>query len=444
MIAWRNWVWAGTVLVLASGAQAQPYSLVETPKVDDCLRYRIDMKLTGEIRVTKDDRQVPLTLTATASHEFPERVLQVNGGLPQKTARLYETAKATIAVNGDRSERGLRPDRCLMVAQSVKDQLLVYCPAGALTRDELDVTEHLDTLSLTGLLPGKTVSVGETWKVPNAVVQALCGFEGMTNQDLTAKLEEVKNNVARFSVNGTTTGIYLGALGKLTINATCRFDLTKHRLTQVEWQQKDERDQGPASPASTVQSTATLTRSVLDEQPKSLDDVALVAVPDDKEPPLQVTQLYCRDGKDRFHLLYGREWHINSRTDEHLVMRLMDRGDWVAQVTVTPWAKAEPGKHMTGEQFQEAMAETPGWESEQVLQVGEVPLDGDRWCYRISALGQLEDQKVMQNFYLVASPQGEQVVLLFTMKQSTADKLGTRDLSLVGSLDFPSNAKKGE
>src|SRR6185295_9199869 len=115
---------------------------------------------------TKDDRQVPLPLTASASHEFPERILQVNAGLPQKAARLYETAKAKISVNGDGSERGLRPDRSLMVAQAIKDQILVYCPAGALTRDELDVTEHLDTLSLTGLLPDKAVAVGDTWKVP--------------------------------------------------------------------------------------------------------------------------------------------------------------------------------------------------------------------------------------------------------------------------------------
>jgi len=129
------------------------------------------------------------------------------------------------------------------------------------------------------------------------------------------------------------------------------------------------------------------------------------------------------------------------QTDEHLVLRLMDRGDFVAQATVTAWAKTDPGKHMSGEDFQEEIANTPGWDADQVLQVGELPLEKGNWGYRISALGQLDGMKVMQNFYLVAGLQGEQMVLSFTMKQSMVDKLGTRDLSLVSGLEFPSSSK---
>src|SRR5215467_3315633 len=79
-------------------------------------------------------------------------------------------------------------------------------------------------------------------------------------------------------------------------------------------------------------------------------------------------------------------WQMQGLTGDHLILRLIDRGDWVAQVAITPWTKAQPGEHLTPEAFQEAMAATPGWEPEQILQASEVPLDGGRWCYRISAL----------------------------------------------------------
>jgi hypothetical protein len=118
----------------------------------------------------------------------------------------------------------------------------------------------------------------------------------------------------------------------------------------------------------------------------------------------------------------------------------MERGDFVAQVTVTPWTKAAPGKHLSAEEFKEAMAETPGWEPEEEMQAGEVPLQ-DCWCYRLAVSGKLDGLKVTQNFYLVANPQGEQIVLMFTMKPTDVQKLGTRDLSLVGSLVFPNAAK---
>ena len=87
------------------------------------------------------------------------------------------------------------------------------------------------------------------------------------------------------------------------------------------------------------------------------------------------------------------------------------------------------------------MAKVPGWEPADVLQVGEVPADGGRWIYRISALGQLDGVKVMQNFYLVAGSGGEQVVLAFTMSQAQAEKLAARDLSMAGSIDFPKSQK---
>jgi hypothetical protein len=83
------------------------------------------------------------------------------------------------------------------------------------------------------------------------------------------------------------------------------------------------------------------------------------------------------------------------------------------------------------------MAQTPGWDMDKELQVGEVPAEGGRWVYRISALGQLDGSNVMQNFYLIAGPNGDQVVVVFTMTPKQAERLGSRDLSLAGSIDFP-------
>jgi hypothetical protein len=164
-------------------------------------------------------------------------------------------------------------------------------------------------------------------------------------------------------------------------------------------------------------------------------------VPDGFEPPLPLTQLEHRDAKAGYTMSYGRDWQIVSQTEEHLVMRLVERGDFVAQATITPWTSADKGKHLSPDEFREAMSETPGWDVEQELQAGEVPADGGRWIYRISALGQLDGNKVLQNFYLVAGPGGEQIVVAFTLTPKQADRLGTRDLSLAVSIDFGGSRK---
>jgi hypothetical protein len=438
MAAWRSLGTIVVALTVGRAAWAQTYTLSETAQTGDCFRIHIDMTLAGEMRVTKEGQPLSLKLEATATHEFPERFLQVaSDGMPEKVARVYEKAKAVITVNKEPSDRSLRAERRLFVAQRNKDRPMVYSPTGPLTREELELTsEHFDTLALPGLLPGRGVAVGETWKVPNAVAQALCSFEGLVEQDLICKLEEVKDQTARVSITGTATGIDLGALAKLIIDASYDYDLKSKRLTKLSWKQKDERDQGPASPATSAQTTIILTRTRI-EQPAVLSDVALVSVPDGSELPMHLTHLEYHDAKTRFEMLYGRDWQTVSQTDEHVVMRLMDRGDFVAQVTLTPWTPAEKGKHLSAEEFRQAMADTPGWEVEDELQAGEVPAEGGKWIYRISTLGELDDTKVMQNFYLVAGPEGQQIVLAFTMPPKQADRLGTRDLSIAASIDFP-------
>ena len=107
----------------------------------------------------KETSSVPSSRSA-AGLTYTERILAGGSGpVVDKTARLYEIAKAMIKVGEDRSERSLRAERRLFVAQKYKDQALVYSPLGPLTREEADLTsQHFDTLSLAGLLPGKTVA----------------------------------------------------------------------------------------------------------------------------------------------------------------------------------------------------------------------------------------------------------------------------------------------
>src|SRR5207249_12166761 len=101
---------------------------------------------------------------------------------------------------------------------------------GPFTREEVEtVGEHFDTLALAGLLPGKAVAVGDTWKVGNPVAQALCLFEGLVENDLTGKLAEAKGGEAVVAVTGTARGIELGAQVKVTVTAAARFDLTQKR-----------------------------------------------------------------------------------------------------------------------------------------------------------------------------------------------------------------------
>src|SRR5207247_1587507 len=90
------------------------------------------------------------------------------------------------------------------------------------------------------------------------------------------------------------------------------------------------------------------------EDVPELGDYPLVKV--EPMPPPSLTKLVYADPQGRYQLVYERDWHIVGRSEQQLVLRLMDRGDFVAQLTITPWKKAAPGKHIGEEEFKEAMA----------------------------------------------------------------------------------------
>jgi hypothetical protein len=425
----------GAGLPVAAGG-AEKYTLKENIAIGDQWRVDLAMRLAGHLQFKNGERTITLELSAAAQHQFPERVLQVRAdGLPTQVARFYEQAKADITAQGVKSTRTLRPELRFQVAQRLKDETITYSPAGPLTREELELTgEHLDVLMLNGLLPTDSVALGETWKVPIPVGQALVGLDGVTSQDLRCKLDSVQGDEAKVSVTGSVNGISRGAEVKATIEGSYVFDLKTQRLTSLQWKQKEQRNQGPVSPITKSETTVTVRRT-FGAQAETLANSVVADVP--AEPDASHLLLTFRDVKTRGELLLDRSWHVVSQTDHQTVLRLLERGELVAQLNVIPWAKAKPGEHVSVAELRKHIEESPGFKVDQVLQASEVPDDEKRWIYRVSVVGQSDGIQVLQNYYAVAGPQGDQLILLFTTDVAQADRLGAHDLATVGTVQFP-------
>jgi hypothetical protein len=285
-------------------------------------------------------------------------------------------------------------------------------------------------------LPGKAVNVGDTWTISPAAAQAACQFDGLVKHELTGKLTAAADGKATFTIEGTAEGIELGAPVKLTIAATGAFDLTAKRVVALSWKQKDDREQGPVAPASQVDVTVTLKRVPLTEAPKELADSALATVPRADVPPA-MTLLRHTDPKGNYSLVYARDWHITGQTDQHLILRLLDKGEFVAQATVALWKKVDAGKHTPAEEFKKAVTATPGWTATRVLEDAEATTPDGRWLYRLVAEGKAEELAVVQGFHLLAGPQGDQVAITLAMKPEQVKAVGTRDRELVQAVHFP-------
>ena len=207
-------------------------------------------------------------------------------------------------------------------------------------------------------------------------------------------------------------------------------------MVELKWAQHDEREAGPATPASVVDAEILVTRRKID-RPMSLDDGTLAAIPMGFTPPASLLLLEYKDPQKRYELLHERGWSQVTRTQNHLVLRLMEKGDFLAQATITQWSMAGKGRHQSAGEFQAAIRKIPGWEQGEVLSSAELPSGDRRWIYRHAVSGKLEGVEVLQTFYLIAGPEGDQVVVAVTCTPKVANRLAGRDQVLISSLDFP-------
>jgi hypothetical protein len=428
------------VLALAGSVRAQAVDLTEGPLADGYFHVEISLKLSGKNRFQRDGKTIEQPVSAQAKHQYDEKVLQAVDGVVTKTVRDYKVAQAELKFGDTASRRSFRPGHELLVIQRVGDQHVAFSPKGNLTREEVDLTEHFNTLALTGLLAGKQVKVGDSWTISPSVAQALCSLEGLVGHDVTCKLEEVKGDVAHVKVTGTVDGIDLGAKVKILILGVYQFDLKEKRLTALTWKQTDDREPGPVSPALAADAEITLTRSAI-EQPTKLNPGFLNGfLGEGKEPPPELTQVAYQDTGKVFEAKHGRDW-IMTAQGEHTVWRLMNRGDLIAQASVTLWRKFPPGKPATFQEFSGVVSEeSPVWK--QPKRIGNdgqnlVDVPNGNKCYRYCAEGKLSGLDVVQYFYLLISPRGDHLFVTCTMDPKQVENLSSRDVNFVRGISFP-------
>jgi hypothetical protein len=294
-------------------------------------------------------------------------------------------------------------------------------------------------MTIAGLLPDKTIEVGKTWSVPNAAVLALCELDGVTEQNLEGKLESLKDNLALVKIAGKANGINLGAQVEMDITARLEFDTKLQRIVSLEWKEADKRQQGPITPALLADVTIKLTRTPI-EEPEQLNNIALVKVPSTATPPSELTNIHFQDAKKRFEMKHARDWHVVSPEDSpQLVMRNIERGDFIGQVTFTSWKKTDPKNVMSLDKFAEDMAKMPGWTEDKEIsreKLKDTP-KGQHTVYRVAASGELDGVRTVQYYFLIVSPQGEQLVATFSIVPQQVPRLASRDIELIREIAFP-------
>lgn len=438
---------------------AETVGLREAVAAGDSARVQIELKAEGLFQPGLPPDQIqegtklpkPLKLDVKTRLIFAERIIEVEPGpageakpkpvrgRAKRSVRLV--GQAASAINGEvrRSSAVLRPEVSLLVAEwNPADRhagVVVASPGGPLLRSELELVQGAaDSLTMADLLPAEPVAVGSKWKPGEAAARSLSGYDVITANTLEAVLESADADSARIKINGKVEGSVLGGTGTITCEGGLTFNRRAGWVERLELNRSESRRPGPVEAGLEVKSTLTLTRNGMTTPPELSDDA--IGDLDTKMVPERLTlRLASPDGKAA--LYHDRSWHITWDDPRVVVLKRLEGGKVEAQCNLTVGPNAGKGKHQDPAQFRDDVRRALGKRFVDFLGMGEV--DGDpagNYRYRVGVQGREGDVGILWFYYLIAGPEGDQLLATFTVTQEQAKTFREQDLSIIGSLQW--------
>jgi hypothetical protein len=275
--------------------------------------------------------------------------------------------------------------------------------------------------------------------VDDAAARGLSGYDALAAHALEATLETLDEASAKVQLKGEVRGAVLGGEGVVSCDGWFTFDRKAGRVDRLALNRNEARKPGPVEEGLDIKSSLTVERRAAAADP-ALSDDALARVPLEPDPRSELLLFQAPDGK--CSLRHDRDWHIYWDDSRQTVLKRLDRGEVVAQCNLSVGPDAGKGRHQDLAQFRDDVRRALGRRLVQVLGAGEV--DGDPaggFRYKVGVQGREGGLDVLWYYFLVASPEGDQRLVTFTLPEAQSKAFGDQDLQLVGSLRWKGAAE---
>jgi len=181
-----------------------------------------------------------------------------------------------------------------------------------------------------------------------------------------------------------------------------------------------------------ITATVKLSRSV-SENAGPLTEKLAATIPLES-PPESYLLLFQSPWNVRFG--YGRNWHIFHQSDAVSVLRLIDKGSFIAQCNISKIATVSPGQHTPEPQFQADIRKALGEKLAKITKAEQIKTNDGRFLYRVTALGKSNGIEMTWIYYLCAAPDGRQLSFVFSVESNLVEQLGNQDLGIIQDLEF--------
>jgi len=399
-------------------------------------RVEVLAEVGGELKLVNDSEVKPIKMSVVGKLAYEERMLTSDPRNLENLSsiRHYDLAEATIKIDQGGQKPTLRDDRRLVAAHAAPGEVRLYSPDGPLTRDELDLLDvQANSLLLDALLPETPVALEARWAHDDELLARLLGLDAVSTTDVSSQLSSVDEKQARFELAGKVSGAIDGVATEIELKGRYTFDRKTSRVNWVALLIKEQRSIGHVAPGVDV--VARLQMTIRPQTTaKELTDARIAGLPSAPDPALE--RLVWKSPSNEYQVQYERRWNIMSDDAKMMAMRLVDRGDLVAQCNLATMPPIEPGAQPSPARFQADIKKALGQQFGQFVSAKQTTTPRGYLLYRVVADGKVSELPIRWHYYLLADRSGRQVVFAFTVEPDLVEVLGESDRALVEGLEF--------
>ncbi len=402
------------------------------------------LEVRGDLLVKAEEGgQQKLPIVVTGKVCYDERLLTVSASKNVRRAvRHYSEAKAEVKVGQGLAKPALNPERRIIVSQTDDDGAVLFSPLGPLSRDDLELVDIPgNSLAVPGVLPSRSIQVGDRWMLDREPLAVLLGLDVITQSDVQGTLEKLDGSTAILVIDGAAEGAVEGVVSKIEIRAKANFDVTRRAVTWLAANIRERREIGQAEPGFDVVARIRLALSP-QSQSDALDDQKLGELA--LTPDAGSTLLEFHPLKSGFRLIHDRRWRVMVDRHDVCVLRCVDRGDLIAQCNISELADAEPGKRMALETFQQQVRQSLTGSAGEISEASQNTTDEGQRVLRVQAAGVTSEVPIVWVFYHISNEQGRQTAFSFTLESKMLERFAEGDRTLVESFLFTPRAQPQE
>lgn len=425
-------------------AESQQIQLIIRPAEGTCYKVRTIMRASGHLLLQSPDNsketRVPLQVHGTLGYH--ERML---GDTPLRSARHYHESHATITAGG-RSQEMTMPENQRWIGCRFVDGLISIAsldqPLSESERDLIDLQGN--SLLLAQLIPDK-VRRNQKWLIEDALAGALVGIDATLNSTVTATLTHADSRSATIDLVGYVIGGVNGIQTKIQLKGQIKVDIASRSIMSFELNLEERREIGDGQPGLDIAAHLFLKMEPADiPNELTADKIAVLMDPDSQNgQPLRF-----ESDELGISLLYTPQWRVVLKRFDVAVLRQLDSGEMISNMTINSLTSAPPNKQLAMASFrseiERALAESGG----KMLEASEEQNEEGVRVMRVTAAGAVENVSLYWVYYHISDKDGRRASAIVTVDSDKVPRYAEAERSLIASwkfiprLDRPETARK--